>query len=104
MDAGADLDDQYFDSRASEIAERLHLKRTEYPPRVTSLVQKLRAAAYKRNGTDVMALFDKLDRNHSGGLDFEEFKQVTRRWVHARVHALDLLIVCLNRMSALCSW
>ena len=73
-------------SLSFEMAETPDLRRPlreVYPPYVVKLVLKLRAASYTEGGTDLASLFGKLDADNSGSLDYDEFKQVIRRWVCA---------------------
>ena len=64
-------------SHSVEITKRL--ERAEYPDDVIDLVTKLRAAAYTTGGADLLHVFHELDTDHSGSLDFEQFKLVLPR-------------------------
>ena len=49
------------------------------PDELEAVRRKITAAAYTLGGQDVQALFNKIDKDHSGGLDEEEFISMVRR-------------------------
>ena len=72
-------------------ADKLYIvdKDTISKTEIEEIRHRIQSAAYKMGGTDYANLFDHIDKNHNGTLDYDEFHSVVRRVLHLNSQSLS---------------